>query len=519
VNNATTGLPAAHSAIQSEQTARADADTANATSISTLSAQVNNVTTGLPAAHSAIQTEQTARADGDTANANSISTLSAQVNNATTGLPAAHSAIQTEQTTRANGDTANANSISTLSAQVNNITTGLPAAHAAIQTEESTRADGDTANANSISTVQARAVNSASALSQAEIQNALDAFTSGASLTALTSNVAIAQSELQSTAEALRSEVVARSALVATVAENSAAIQTEQTARANADSANASSISTVQARLNTGDFAAVKTQATATADALGGVMAKYLMMVDANGHIAAIELTSGGDAGQMIFLADKFAFVKPDGTGTPKQVLTLGVINGVAALGLDGELIIDGSILARTIVAESITADRIAPKTLTAVQIADLAVNTLQIAGNAVTATYFNETVSNIPIPNTIYYSYADVFSFSYNHGHSDSIPVSCSVYVNTNATGYGSTSISISLDRLSGGIWYSIASGKHVTTGSGSCAASTTLLFGDTAPAGDSTYRVRVNALTTPGYYVAGNVLDASVSLTGVKR
>ncbi|MFA6015901.1 MAG: phage tail protein, partial [Gallionellaceae bacterium] len=85
-------------AILSEQTARADADTANATSISALSAQVNNATTGLPAAHSAIQSEQTARADADTANATSISALSAQVNNATTGLPAAHSAIQSEQT-------------------------------------------------------------------------------------------------------------------------------------------------------------------------------------------------------------------------------------------------------------------------------------------------------------------------------------------------------------------------------------------------------------------------------------
>jgi hypothetical protein len=51
-----------------------------------------------------LTTEQTARANGDSANASSITTLSAQVNHATTGLPAAYAAVQTEATTRATAD-------------------------------------------------------------------------------------------------------------------------------------------------------------------------------------------------------------------------------------------------------------------------------------------------------------------------------------------------------------------------------------------------------------------------------
>lgn len=174
-----------------------------------------------------------------------------------------------------------------------------------------------------------------------------------------------------------------------------AAVQTEASARATGDSANASSISTLFARLDTGDYAAVKEESSATASALGGVLAKYAVKVDAKGHVIGFELINDGTVGSFVILADKFLIAKPDGSGTPKQVLILGTVNGASALGLDGNLIVDGSIVARSIVANSITADRIYPKTLTAVQIADLAVDTLQLAGNAITVPeYFSGVYS-----------------------------------------------------------------------------------------------------------------------------
>lgn len=94
--------------------------------------------TRIAANAAAITLEQEARANGDSANASSISTLSSQVNHATTGLPAAHSAVQTEATTRASADSANASSISQVQARLD---TGD---YAAVKTESSANASAIT---------------------------------------------------------------------------------------------------------------------------------------------------------------------------------------------------------------------------------------------------------------------------------------------------------------------------------------------------------------------------------------
>jgi hypothetical protein len=72
--------------IVSEQTARANADSALSQSITTLSAEVNDPDTGLPATFAAVEAEQTARADADTALAQDITELESTVNDETTGL-------------------------------------------------------------------------------------------------------------------------------------------------------------------------------------------------------------------------------------------------------------------------------------------------------------------------------------------------------------------------------------------------------------------------------------------------
>lgn len=126
--------------------------------------------------------------------------------------------------------------------------------------------------------------------------------------------------------------------VAATAGQALAAVQTEQTARASGDNALAQSVVAVQARLNTGDYAAVKETVTATASALDGVKAKYLLQVDANGHVSAINLQSGDDGGSMVFLADKFMMAKPDGTGA-SPLLEIGTVNGVNVLGFKGALI------------------------------------------------------------------------------------------------------------------------------------------------------------------------------------
>ena len=130
INNSSTGLAAAHSAISTEATTRATADTALATDITNLTSTVGSNT-------SAISTEQTTRANADTALATDITNLTSTVSGNT-------SAISTEQTTRANADTA-------LATDITNLTSTVSGNTSAISTEATTRANADTANATAIS--------------------------------------------------------------------------------------------------------------------------------------------------------------------------------------------------------------------------------------------------------------------------------------------------------------------------------------------------------------------------------
>lgn len=174
-------------------------------------------------------------------------------------------------------------------------------------------------------------------------------------------------SEQSARANADAAEASARVALAArvTTAEggvsaNAAAITVEQSARATADAALASQITTVQAGLDA-DIAAVEQTASATASALDGVEARWGVkvqtMVDGKRALAGIELLAGTD-GETVFavLADKLLIYRPDGSGAPKQIVTLGQVNGVTALGLDGNLIVDDSIVARHLAVASLSA-------------------------------------------------------------------------------------------------------------------------------------------------------------------
>lgn len=178
----------------------------------------------------------------------------------------------------------------------------------------------------------------------------------------LTETIATAKNELYAhTNDGLEAEAGQRLTLAAQVGEVSAGLLAEETVRAAADSANASSINTLVARLNEGDFAAVKTIANATADALGNIEAEWGVQVEtmADGvrATAGIKLLGGTD-GETVFaiLANKLLIYKPDGTGAPKQIVTLGEIEGVTALGVNGNIIIDQSVLARHLSVDSLSA-------------------------------------------------------------------------------------------------------------------------------------------------------------------
>ena len=149
---------------------------------------------------------------------------------------------------------------------------------------------------------------------------------------------------------ALQSQI---NTVAATTNTNAAAIQTEATARANGDSANATLINQVQARLDTGDYAAVKVQSSASASAITGLNAKYSVQVDANGGVVGIMLNSNGvGTGSFIVSADTFKVYRPGYTAMP--MFQVGTVNGTTAVGIKGNLIVDGTIVTNGLVNNAV---------------------------------------------------------------------------------------------------------------------------------------------------------------------
>ena len=135
------GFADTFSAINIEQIARVNADSA-------LSSQIQTLVSSVGANTAAIQTEAITRANADSALSTLVNNLSSTVN---TNKQSADAALQTEATTRATADTALSQSITTLSSTVNTNNTTLDAA---IKAEAKARADQDTVIASSITTLQ-----------------------------------------------------------------------------------------------------------------------------------------------------------------------------------------------------------------------------------------------------------------------------------------------------------------------------------------------------------------------------
>ncbi|MBW8288998.1 DUF1983 domain-containing protein [Chromobacterium subtsugae] len=155
------------------------------------------------------------------------------------------------------------------------------------------------------------------------------------------------------------------SALQASVAGNAAAITSEWMARVTADSAVASQISQMQTTL-IGNSATITQQA----QSINGLLGQWAVQVqlDANGQnprVAGIQLSNGQGGSSFAVLADKFQVAFPDGSN-PRAAFTVGRINGQTAVGVDGSMIVDGSISGRNaIVSGSIDAGQINTRGLT----------------------------------------------------------------------------------------------------------------------------------------------------------
>ncbi|WP_027178768.1 phage tail tip fiber protein [Maridesulfovibrio bastinii] len=131
-----------------------------------------------------------------------------------------------------------------------------------------------------------------------------------------------------------------------------ARVKTEETARTDADGALAAQVQIVQANVDD-NTAAIQTEATARADADGALAAEYYIKTDVNGYIAGFGVANDGATSEAVFLVDKFAVITPG--QTPKVPFVIAPLDGVPTVGIDGNMIVDGSISARTLDAEIIT--------------------------------------------------------------------------------------------------------------------------------------------------------------------
>jgi predicted phage tail protein len=89
--------------------------------------------------------------------------------------------------------------------------------------------------------------------------------------------------------------------------------------------------------------------------ASGNMQAQYTVKLNVNGRVAGFGLMLNEVSSDFIIVADKFAIVNPGNNGDTKVPFVVGNVNGVSTVGIAGNLVVDGTILARHIAANQLT--------------------------------------------------------------------------------------------------------------------------------------------------------------------
>lgn len=101
-------------------------------------------------------------------------------------------------------------------------------------------------------------------------------------------------------------------------------------------------ITTVSTTVN--DLTTTVTQTQASVDGLSG---QWGVAIDVNGKVIGLVRLDGGATGSTFtVLADKFIIRHPT-TTTDIQAFVVGLVNGVSTVGINGNLVVDDTILAR----------------------------------------------------------------------------------------------------------------------------------------------------------------------------
>jgi len=250
-----------------------------------------------------IQNETNARIAGDTALVNTISLIGAKSAGGTGFI--------------ANLNTLRVSPTETFAQRLTAIDARAGANEAAIVAEQTARADAISAEATARNGLAATLRGEIGAAVQSEATarvNADGALATKLDLLGTTSSDGLAYVLNESTVRlgggvALGTRLSGIDARIGTA---EAAIVSEQTARASADSSLASSLTALQSSLN-GNIASVSTlQST-----VNGLSAQYGVVLNVNGHITGFRQFNNGASGSFVVTADRFAIVDPNG-GAPR---------------------------------------------------------------------------------------------------------------------------------------------------------------------------------------------------------
>lgn len=267
----------------------------------------------------ALLDEAAARTTADSALQTQINTLSAASSD---GLSQLAAAVQEEQVARIAGDDAEASSRLALASQMRGAYTGTDIAQVTtglLFSEAQARANSDSAIVTSVNTLSATVATKNKTYQQAAAPTA--GMTAG--------DVWYDSDDSNKPYRYNGSEWVATDD--ARIAVNAAAITAEQTARANADSALASQITTLSATVN-GNAASLQQEVTTRASETGGLLAQYTVKTDIAGHVAGFGLAStasnAAPTSSFIVRADQFAVAPPSvsSTAAPTANLYKGMV-------------------------------------------------------------------------------------------------------------------------------------------------------------------------------------------------
>lgn len=288
---------------------------------------------------------------------------------------AASAAIVRETQTRITELQAVAEDILALVSRMGTAEAGIVSANQAIVDGDSALAQQITSLASTVGSNKASADSSIQTLTNADaaLGARIDSLTSTVNADRTSGAAAItAEQQARATADtALSGQITSLSATVTAnktaadqaAATNSAEITAEQQARASGDAALAQQITSLSSTVG-GNTTSISTLTQSVDGILGQWSVSIVQNAQGVKKVSGVRLLSDGTSSAFDILADVFRVSLPDGSGS-KQVFTVGAIAGIAAVGISGNLVIDGTLHGRSIVAESVTVDKIDTRNLT----------------------------------------------------------------------------------------------------------------------------------------------------------